>query len=81
MTASSYLMSLMLVLGRQIGMTVKNRRTSRNLFFYETALPSVAVGVDFHYFFVGVLLDFLAMGRGEVGDAHDKVSGDGVKTG
>ena len=51
------------------------------LFFDDAFLPGVAVGVDFHDFVVGALLDFLAVLGGEVGDAHDEVSGDGVETG
>ena len=31
--------------------------------FYETALPGIAVGVDFHYLFVRTLLNFLSLRR------------------
>lgn len=33
-----------------------------DFFFNEAFLPRIAVGIDFHDFLVGTLLDFLAMG-------------------
>ena len=50
-----------------------------DFFFHQAVFPSVAVGVHFHDVVVGALLDFLAVGGGEVGDAHDDVAGDGVE--
>lgn len=43
-------------------------------FFYEAAFPGIVVGVLGLDFFVCALLDFLAVGRGEVGDALGRVS-------
>ncbi len=42
-----------------------------HLFFNDTFLPCIAVGVDFHDFLIGAGLDFLAVSGGEIGDAHD----------
>lgn len=52
-----------------------------DFFFVQALCPGVVVGVDFEDFGVRALLDFLAGGRGEVGDAHDEVAGDGVEAG
>ncbi len=51
-----------------------------NLFFNKTFLPGVAIRVDFHDFLVCALLDLLATLGGEVGNSHDEVTRDGVKT-
>lgn len=51
----------------------------RDLFFGQAEFPCVAVGVDFHDLFVGALLDFLTVWRGEVADAHNDVTGDCVE--
>lgn len=49
-----------------------------DFFFRQAVFPCVAVGVDCHDFFVGALLDLLAVRRGEIADAHDEVAGDCV---
>ena len=53
----------------------------RDLLLKQAALPGVAVGIHGHDLVVGFLLNALAVFGGEVGDAHDEVSGDGVQTG
>ena len=51
-----------------------------DLLFNETALPGISVGIDLHDFFVSSLLYFLTMRGGEVGDSHDEVARNGIKT-
>jgi len=51
-----------------------------NFLFNQTSLPGVSFGIDFHDFFVSSLLDFLAVGRRQVGDAHDEVARNCVET-
>lgn len=68
-----------------------NRPEAQNLFnqscdvwhflLEKTSLPCVSVRVDFHDLVIGSLLDLLAVCAGEVGDAHDEVSGDSVESG
>ena len=51
-----------------------------NFLFFDTFLPCVAIGVDFLDLLVGALLNFLAVLGGKVGDTHDKVARDCIKT-
>lgn len=50
-----------------------------DFFFRQAVFPCVAVGVYSHDVFVGALLDYLAVWRGEVANAHNDVAGHGVK--
>ena len=50
-----------------------------DFFFDEAFFPGVAVGVDFHDFFVSTLLDGLALRGSEISDGHDDVPGNSVK--
>jgi hypothetical protein len=50
-----------------------------DLLFHETALPGISVWINFHDLFIGSLLDFLAVRRGEIRDAHNEVSRDCVE--
>lgn len=51
-----------------------------NLLLNQAFIPGITIGIHFHDLVVRFLLDALAILGGQVGNAHDQITRNGVKT-